>query len=242
MQNEVETEISLSHLFDLVKKNIIFILIFSLLGGGIAFGFTKLFVKEKYAASVKLFVFASYDNSSKTSSQDITDLNYAQKVVKTYIEILKTNVFFLKVAEESELNYTPSQLKDMVTFSILDTTEVFQVNVLTGAPQESKLIADTIAKISPEIISSIQENAKLKIVDPATLPNSPSSPNITLNSLIGLIIGLGISVFFILVRDFLDTTVKGEKDLIETYGIPVLACIPDFDEGSSKKYDKEAGE
>lgn len=243
MQNEVETEISLSHLFDLIKKNILFLIIFSLIGGGVAYGFTKLVVKAKYTSSVKLFVFASYDKKEgSNSSQDIAELNYAQKVVKTYIQMLQTNVFFSKVAEASELNYTPQQLKSMVTFTILDMTEVFQVNVVTGAPQESKLIADTIAKTAPDIISSIQENAKLKIVDPATLPNAPSSPNVMLNTLIGVIVGLGLSAFSILISDFLDTTVKGEKDLIETYEIPVLACIPDFDEGATKKNQKEAGE
>jgi capsular polysaccharide biosynthesis protein len=230
---EMETEISLNHLYQLLKKNIIFIIILAVLGGGIALGYTKLMVKEKYTTAVKLYVYVP--NAQATSTVNMTDISTAQKVVKTHIQLLNTVQFFNDVIDTSELKYSASQLKNMVTFSILDATEVFQVSVVTGAPEESKLIADTIAKIAPETIASFQENATLKIVDAALLPSTPSSPNVSMNIIIGVLLGIGGSAFFVLLKDFLDVTVKSEDDIIEKYNIPVLACIPDFDDGVSGK-------
>ncbi|MDR1629891.1 MAG: hypothetical protein LBS36_06735, partial [Oscillospiraceae bacterium] len=68
-----------------------------------------------------------------------------------------------------------------------------------------------------------------------TFPESPSSPNLVLNSAIGLLVGLGLSSVFVLIRDKYDVYVKNEEFLLNRYNIPVLAAIPSFDQKAPKK-------
>ena len=42
----------------------------------------------------------------------------------------------------------------------------------SGSPSESKNIGNAIAKIAPDTIANVKDNAKLKIVDKATTPVS----------------------------------------------------------------------
>lgn len=71
---------------------------------------TVYIIKPTYISSVKLYVVPKSE-TDKVINSDINDLNYAQKVVNTYIEISRTNVFFNKIAEESDLGFSESDLK-----------------------------------------------------------------------------------------------------------------------------------
>ena len=60
----------------------------------------------------------------------------------------------------------------------------------------------------------------------AEVPTAPSSPNVTLNMGIGVLVGLlaGISLAFFI--EYLDTSVKTMDDVETMLGVPVLAIIP----------------
>lgn len=64
------------------------------------------------------------------------------------------------------------------------------------------------------------------IVDPATLPASPSSPQTTRNALLGLVIGLLLGAGIAVVRERLDDRLRGTGDLEAFGGATVLAAIP----------------
>ncbi|MDR2939031.1 MAG: hypothetical protein LBV08_01785 [Clostridiales bacterium] len=221
-------EISLKSLFDLLVKNIIVIVLSGIAGLVLALVVTTLVIDKEYESNVKLYVYAP--SGLQTSSQDVNALNYAQKIVNTYIQMLDARSFYGQILADTNLSYTEEQLMSMVTFSVLNSTEVFEATVVTTDPEESKLIADSITKIAPQTISALQENANLKIVDPAVLPLDESSPNLYLNLAVGLFFGVALAVAAIILKDMLDSTVKGEEDILTTYNIPLLASIPSFDE------------
>lgn len=225
-------EISLNQLLKLTRKNISLILLCTIIGFVGAFSISKFVVPKTYVSTVKLYVSAPETNQNSTS--DINALNYAQKVVNTYIEMLQTNSFYKKVIDESNLGYTVQDIKKMVVFSSLNDTEVFQAQVSAHDPNEAKTIADTITKLAPVTIGQLKENASLKVVDSATLPDKPSSPNTILNSMIGLLLGILCSIIFVVLHDILDVRIKNEDDIIEKYNIPILASIPAFDMQISK--------
>jgi capsular polysaccharide biosynthesis protein len=227
-------EISLSQLLKLIRKNIILILLCAIIGFVGAFSISKFLIPKTYVSTVKLYV--SAPETSQNSTSDINALNYAQKVVNTYIEMLQTNSFYQKVIDECKLNYSIEDFKKQVAFSSLNDTEVFQAQVSVHDPNEAKTIADAITKLAPTTISQLKENASLKVVDSATLPDKPSSPNTILNSIIGLILGIACSVIFVLLRDVLDVRIKSEDDILEKYNIPILASIPAFNMQVTKTY------
>ena len=165
-------EITFKDITRIIKKNIVFIAVLSLLCAAASYFVTTFFVPKTYTSTVKLYVETNY--KSQSAYDDYQSINYAKNLVLTYIELLDSN----SVSKELKEKYTASQLKSMIKFESIEDTEVFKVLVNSGSPSESKNIGNAIAKIAPDTIANVKDNAKLKIVDKATTPKAPTSPNV----------------------------------------------------------------
>lgn len=227
-------EITLPQLIKILKKNLLSIVLCTVCTAVIVFAVSKFAIQKTYVSTVKLYV-STPTSSSNNSNENINALNYAQKVVNTYIEMLETNSFFESVKKEAGISTPLEQFKKQITFSTLNDTEVFAAKVSANNPQEAKKIADAISSLAPSTIAEFKEGASLKIVDPATYPDQPSSPNVLLNTVIGLLIGLTLSVCWFILRDNFDLRIKGEEDIAEEYNLPVLGSIPAFTKEFSAK-------
>lgn len=226
-------EISFKDIFNVIKKSIVVILVVSLLCAVCSYFATTFFVKKTYTSTVKLYV--STDKNGSSSAEDLSSYNYASKLVATYIQMLDTNNFYSAVSDELSEKYTASQLKSMISFKSVEDTEVFKASVVSNSPTESQKIADAVAKTAPSTISEIlKNNAELKIVDEATVPKAPTSPNVTKNVIVALLIGLIASLIFAFVRDYFDIKIKYNEEMTTLANLPILAAIPDFESFSSK--------
>ncbi|MDD2213490.1 MAG: Wzz/FepE/Etk N-terminal domain-containing protein [Oscillospiraceae bacterium] len=219
-----EREISLIELWNSFKQHLRPIIITAMLAGLLTFAVSSFVLPKKYQAAVKLYVSTTATNNGS----DLNALNYAQKIVNTYIEMLRTNSFYEKVVAADDENLTAAQLSDMLDFELLNSTEVFSVTVTSGSPLQAKRIADTIASLAPQTIADLNDNASLHVVDSPLLPTAPSSPNTKRNTALGLLVGLVLAYAFFLIRDLLDKTIYDEDDLHNRYDYPLLATIPSF--------------
>ena len=219
-------DINLSKLLNIIRKNLIFIITFALCFLIAAFIVSKYFIPPKYSTSTKLYV----DTSSESQTINLNDLNYAQKVVNTYIEMINTDNFFTEVKNNISLNMSLNDIKKSLTFKVVNNTEIFSITAKTDLPEKSKILADTASSTAVKTIEKLKQSADLNIVAPAPIPASPSSPNLKLNSLIGLISGLVISFIIVLLRDIFDIKIKNESDLKDKYNIPILGVIPYYNE------------
>lgn len=228
MENEMEIEYSLSEIFVILVKRLWIIVLCILVVTLGAFGVTKILIPEKYTASVSMYVAPNNGNADLIAS--LNELNYAQKVVNTYIEILKTDSFMRSVAEKSGLGYSPGDLKKMVEMGPLNDTEIFKVQVTTTDPHDSLSLANTIARLAPQKIIEIKDADAVRVVDPATLPAAPSSPNVLMNTAIGFALGLITGIMTALIMEMLDKRIKDEDDLLKHYDLPILGVIPMIEE------------
>ena len=230
-------EISFKDILRIIKKNIAFVLVISLIFGVCSFFVTKFFMKKTYTSSAKLYVSVNYEGSS--GYDDLNIHNYTAKLVATYIEMLDTNKFYSTVSEELDKKYTPSQLKSMIKFTGVDSTEIFKAIVTSHSPTEAKEIADAIVSTAPETISNIlKNNSQLEIVDVPTVPTNPTSPNVMSNVLIAFFAGLALSLVIAFVRDYFDVKIKYDEEMITLCNVPILGAIPDFEyyiDGSKKQ-------
>jgi capsular polysaccharide biosynthesis protein len=71
-------------------------------------------------------------------------------------------------------------------------------------------------------------NLTTSVWQPALVPGSAASPNMQLNLLAGLMLGLLLGFALAFLRHQLDTRWRGERDVENELGIPVLASIPPF--------------
>jgi len=207
-----------------------------ILCGAAAFFYTYLLVTPLYKSSALMYV----NNSSITvgsTSVSLSDLSASKTLVDTYIVILETRLTLNEVIEQAELSYSYDDLREMITAAPVNSTEIFEITVTSPDPAEAERIANTIVKILPEKISEIVEGSSVRTVDFAVQPTQKSSPSITTNVALGLIVGMVLSCSGIVLRELLDEQIWDEEYLTRTYDLPVLAVIPDLLKSSeSSKY------
>lgn len=238
MEEKDEIVISLTDIWNIIKRNAAFIIVITLICAVGSFFITRYFIPKSYTSSIQLYVDTSNDNENQNSYNILSEQTYAQNLVATYIKMLNTNTFYTELSEQINNKYTAKQLSEMVSFSSDDKTEIFDAKVTSHSPNDSKLIADAVGEIAPEAISRLKSKATLKIVDYAQLPTVPSSPSERKNVIIALIAGLIVSVGISLLRAFLDKKMRYNENMTMIGDIPILAAIPKFDavnESSGKK-------
>ena len=232
MTNKADTTdtIDLIELAGVLLRRWWIIVLSALVIGVAAFGYTRLFVAPLYQASTLMYVNNS-DISLGATSFTISnaDLTAAQKLVNTYLVILKSRTALNEVIEEAELDYSYEQLSKMISASAVNSTEVFEIVVTSTSPAEAELIANTIADVLPDKISAIVNGSDVRIVDYAVVPSHRYSPSYTRNTAIGLIIGVILSAAVIILMHMMDENIHTEDYLTTAYPeIPLLAVIPDM--------------
>jgi len=215
---------SIRELIDIVLAHIKLILIITIAAGLLAFVVSQFFITPQYEASVKLFVNNSRVGVADTTS--ISDLNASERLVNTYMEIVKSNTVLEKVAINDNLDYSLESLKKMVSTQAVQNTEIFYVKVISENPHHAQLLANQIAKDAPHEIMDFVEATSVKVIDRAMLPTKQATPNVKLNTAIGLLLGLVLSVLLVLLLDMLDVTIRSEEDIKRMTDLPVLGVIP----------------
>ena len=188
-----------------------------------------------YSTSVQLYVNNNYVDSPGYSSAQITA---AKDLAATYMVILKSRNVLDVVSEKTGGEYSYAQLRGMVSAASINETEVFQVTVSSIDYKDAAKIANYIADVLPEKITSIVEGSSVRVVDYAVENPNPVGPNYEKYALLGAAGGLVLSMCVIILADISDTTIKSEEYLIQVYGkLPLLAVIPGAE--SSSGYGKK---
>jgi Mrp family chromosome partitioning ATPase/capsular polysaccharide biosynthesis protein len=65
----------------------------------------------------------------------------------------------------------------------------------------------------------------VRIVENAGVPGSPSSPNPTRNTILGLLVGLTLGLVVAFIRDSLDRRLRGSDEVHEELGMPVIGKV-----------------
>lgn len=230
-QNNDEIEIDLMRLFQALWRKAWLIVLVTVLFGAATLVGTALFVKPTYKAKALMYV-----NSSNISvggaklSISQAELSAAQTLVDTYIVIMNTRTTLEDVIEQSGVDYTYEEMIEsgMIQAAAVNGTEIFSIEVTSTSPREAELIANTIAKILPEKIASIVEGSSARIVDYAVVPSEKAGPSLRKNATVGAVLGFVLICGILVVMELMDEQIHDSDYLTQTYGIPVLAVIPDL--------------
>ncbi len=226
--NSTIMEIDMRRIVGKLLGRLWIIVLVGVLCAAMAFGYAYLFQTPMYSASAQLYVNNTYGEAAPGYSS--SQLMAAQDLVRTYVVIMESRSVMDRVKEQTKLDYTYGQLCAMVSAASVNDTEVFKVVVTCPNYHHAALIANAIAEILPERIAQVVEGSSVRVVDYAIESATQISPNYKKYILIGLALGVLLSMAVIVVMDLLDSTIDSEEYLLQNYGeLPLLAVVADGD-------------
>ena len=191
-----------------------------------AFGYSAFLAKKEYQSTSRIYVVSrqNQDNNALTNS----DLQAGAYLVKDYREIILSQNVLSQAIEELKLDMTPAELSKKINVSVPTDTRILSITAKDGDPKEAARIANGLRNVAAEKITSVTKVSDVTTLDEAEVPQSPSSPNIKRNVLLGFVAGAGLMVVLLVVVEVLDDRVKKPEDVEELMGLPLLGVVPDI--------------
>ena len=191
-----------------------------------AFGYSAFLAKKEYQSTSRIYVVSrqNQDNNALTNS----DLQAGSYLVKDYREIILSQNVLSQAIEELKLDLTPAELSKKINVSVPTDTRILSITAKDGDPKEAARIANGLRNVAAEKIISVTKVSDVTTLDEAEVPQSPSSPNIRRNVLLGFIAGAGLMVVLMVVVEVLDDRVKRPEDVEELMGLTLLGVVPDI--------------
>lgn len=183
---------------------------------------------KMYTAQTQMF--ASYNgvagdasaNAGVSNSVGVQSVagSYIATQLKSYPDLVKTNAVLAPVVDALNTNsLTVNGLSSMVSAENPEGTYMLNVAVRSANPEQAADLANRVSDslsnvVASELYSSGDKSiVKLSVVQPAQVPRAPSSPNVTLNLLVGAFIGLILAFVAAVLRDALSRRVQDVSDL-----------------------------
>lgn len=220
-------EIDLRRLGGALLKRIWVIILCTAIMAAAVYVYTENMVTKQYKATVSIYV-TNRSADSQNGYISSSDLATSQRLVVTYVNVLKSDYVLDKVAEKvSRKGLTAEVLRGMISAESPDETEVLYISVTHSDKALAKEVANAIVDVAPERIEAMVEGSTAKPLDKAKKAEQ-CAPNVTNNTLIGGVIGGLVAVVGICLSVLLDVRIKDEEDLARICDAPVLGNIPDF--------------
>lgn len=206
------------------------ILTLSIIGAIIAYMYTDFFTIPMYKTDGSLYVNCETDSVELDESASAGKLNSNSRLAETYVEILKRRSFLTGVAADVGNKYTYDQIQGMVSIEPVNETELLEITVRGTNPKDIQDILTSMLSRASQELTRVVKAGSVEIVDLPYEPASPYSPNITTNTLIGVIIGFILSIGIIIWLEIFDTKIKTADQIKNVYDEPLLGEIPSLEE------------
>lgn len=253
MEKDVNYEIDILNILKgLCKFSIIRNVIMSgILFGVIAFCYSKFYVPEQFTSQISMYVNNNTD-ISKLEKIEVSDISASQKMVESCTVILRDDIVMKKISdkifekysydeiadifnvksEDGKYCITADSLRSVISYSIINETEILNAKVTTKSPDMSFDICKAIMEIAPDMIGRIINGGNIEPIGQPVYPEQKTSPNNKKNAVFGGLAGAFFMLVFYITYILFDNKVKNAEDLKKRYNIPVLSEIPLYNDES----------
>ena len=184
--------------------------------------YSYLFMRNTYTASTSMYVLALNQDTTASNSLS-TDLSASQMISNDVSTLLTSDRALAETAEDLALE----DLDDYdVSVTSETTSRVIGLTVTGPDPQTAADVANRLVANVSGIAQEVMSIESVNPIDQATAPEAPSGPNRPLYVAVALMAGLFLAVAIVVVEDMLNTKVRGQEEVEELLGIPVIGRIP----------------
>ena len=212
------------------------IMLVALVATGSAIGFSLL-QTPTYESSVLILV-GDKTTGDTNPAPDVADLQELTLSVAKAVPTTPVAEAVVERLEDLPEGSAGEVLKNISAESDPGTMFV-NVSYRDSDPERARLIADTIGIVLSERIpemSILGDNAITATVwEPATLPETPLSPDPMRNGIIGLMLGSLLGLVLVFLFEHVSDRWKSRDELEEDFGVPTLGVLPKFRVSARRK-------
>ena len=219
-ENDDEIEIDLRELFLALKKKIAWILLTAIVFAGAAGLITKFAMTPVYSSSAQLYVM------SKGGISQLTDLTMGTQLTQDYMVIVKTRPVLEQVIEDLHLDMDYKELGNKITVENPSDTRIMQITVTDKDPEVAKDITQDLAEVTADTVAKKMDVKPPAIIEKAYKAESPDSPSLKKNIVIGALLGFILMAAVIVIQYLMNDTILKEEDIEKYLGINTLAQLP----------------
>ena len=221
VQENFNDEIDLMELFKLLLDNLLLIIGLGVLGFALAFGYTKFLVEPTYSSVSTVYIQPTVKDNQVVAS----DITTNQKLTTTYTEIAKSNTVLSQVLPYFSNDLTKKQMASAISVRSIGETQIISFTAVTTDPELSARLVNRVVDVFVNEVKEIMAIDNLTIIDRAIVNEDKVGPNTTMNSAIGLILGVMIGVGIAFLKMMLNRTIQTRVEAERLLGIPVLGEI-----------------
>lgn len=217
-----EMEINIGELFKVLMKNILLVVIVSVLCAVIGLLSSMFLIDKKYSSEATIYI------TPKVTEQGTIDYNSIQtnsRMVNNYMEILKGETILAKVADQVGME-SYSEVLDTLTVSNPENTELISVSSETTNPELSQQIVSLVISTFTEGMMDVLNLNNVTIINDAKVNENPVSPSVPRYTILGLAVGLVISCGYVFITFLFDKRLRTREEAENFLGVPVLATVP----------------
>jgi capsular exopolysaccharide synthesis family protein len=209
------------HVIQYRKYLIILVALFAV--AGVAIGRTQMPVKYESSAILRVVPYS-------TSNPSNTQLNYADRIMKTYVEIGSSSVIMSDLRSDLGL---PSDRPTAVDIEIVPDTELLRVTVADYDPVLAKEVATAL--VGYLINDNSIRDVRVSLMEPASIPEPPSTLSIIAIYLLAFLVGGlgGLALAFLF--ENIDPRLYDERQMERVAQLPVLGSVPSVSVWQTKK-------
>ena len=231
-------ELDLKELFGIFWAKKVHILLLILIFIVIGFIYSFILLVPKYQSVTQILLAKSNTTTQDGTTQGMTasQVTLNQQLVSTYSELVKSESVLTQVKDNLNIDISIENLRDNITVSTKDDTEIIQIAVVDENSETARRIASEVANVFIEqIAKGYYAMDNVYIVDEPKTANTPYNINHLKDLVIFGVIGFVIACVYVLIANMLDTTVKSKEDIEKKLGLIVLTTIPVYESATKKK-------
>ena len=181
------------------------------------------FMSDSFTATASMYVLVK-NNADDNKSSLASDLSTSQMITNDVAALLTSD----RVTDAAAADLGMKSLGGYkVSVSSATTSRVISITV-TGADAEGVAnVANALTSKVSEIAQQAMDVQSINVIDSARTPAGPSGPNRKLYVVVALLGGLFAAVAIAILAEVLNTKIRGQEELEELLGIPVLGRIPE---------------
>ena len=82
---------------------------------------------------------------------EVTDVTAANKLVPTYVELIKKSQMLDAIAVASDIGYEGADIGDLLSAYYIEDTNIFEIIVKANTKEDITAVVDAVVKVVPEI-------------------------------------------------------------------------------------------